>query len=64
MLITPPSSRIGTISPLGEDIKGPLSIDYGLELEAEFLLKMIFEIQESVYGKLVEQSSEGRWAEG
>jgi hypothetical protein len=46
-LITPPSNGIGTTSPPGEDIQGPLPVDYGLKLEAEFSLEMVLEMQEN-----------------
>jgi hypothetical protein len=44
-LITHSRSGPGTTSPTGADIQGPLPVDYSLELEAEFLVDMVLEMQ-------------------
>ncbi len=51
MLITLPSTGIGTTSPRGEDTQGPLPVDYGLELEANFPLEMVLKMQEGAVWK-------------
>jgi hypothetical protein len=51
LLIAPPSNGIGSTPPLGEKPQGPLPIDYELELEVDFLPKMVLEMQEGVVCK-------------
>jgi len=46
ILIAHPSSGLGRTSPAGEETQGPsLSMDYSLELEAEFPKEMVIEMQ-------------------
>jgi hypothetical protein len=41
----------GSTPPLGEEPQGPSPVDYELELEADFLLEMVLEMQEGVVRK-------------
>jgi hypothetical protein len=50
-LITHPSNGPGTTSFAGEDTQGPSPVDYSLELEADFPMDMMFEMQENVAKK-------------
>jgi hypothetical protein len=50
-LIAPPSNMTGSTPPLGEEPQGPSPVDYELELEADFLLEMVLEMQEGVVRK-------------
>ncbi len=42
-----PGNGIGASSPSGEDTQGPLSVDYNLEIEAEFPPTMVIEMQQN-----------------
>jgi len=42
-----PGNGTGASSPSGEDTQGPSPIDYNLELEAEFPLAMVIEMQKN-----------------
>ncbi len=45
VLITHPSKGPGTIAPTGANLQGPSSIDFSLEIEAEFPQNMVTEMQ-------------------
>jgi len=42
-----PGNGTGASSPSGEDTQGPSSVDYNLEIEAEFLIAMVIELQKN-----------------
>jgi hypothetical protein len=42
----PPCNGTRIISPSREDLQGPSPMDYDLELDVEFLLEMVIEMQE------------------
>jgi hypothetical protein len=50
-LIAPPSNRTGSTPLLGEEPQGPSLVDYELELEADFPLEMVLEMQKGVVCK-------------
>jgi hypothetical protein len=50
-LITPPGNEIGSTPPSREEPQGLSPIDYELELEADFLLEMVLEMQEGAVRK-------------
>jgi hypothetical protein len=50
-LITHPGSGPGTTSPAGEATQGPLLVDYNLELEVDFPMDMVLEMQENATKK-------------
>jgi hypothetical protein len=45
ILTTCPGSGLGTSSPAGADIQGPSPVDYSLEIEAKFPVKMVIEMR-------------------
>jgi len=51
ILITHPCSGPGTTSPAGEATQGPSLVDYNLELEADFPMDMVLEMQENATKK-------------